>query len=461
MVRRDRMEYTRMLADTCANVSIAKLPPKVIHKAKLCVLDFIANIYGSSMLDPLRSIAGYIHSLGKPERATALGWGFSTGVQDAAFLNGIAAEAIEAQDGLRFGGNHPGVAVIPATLAVAEDIGLGGKDVIEGIIAGYEAANRVAQAMHPGHTLSGFLPTGTCGTFGAAAAVSKLKGMGTEGMLNTLGIAGYILPISMAEQLMGGYTVKIVQGGQAAKVGITASDLAALGITGEPYVLEGSSLNGGFTQITTKMETKLDKIHEELGKQFSIMDVYFKPYTACRHTHGAIQAILEILDNKSFEIEEIEKIDVFTYGIALIAVGKGISEKDTFVSAQFSIPYCVSACLLDGELGPRQLHKNRITDPSILDLSKKVKVSMDEELNSMYPDFTATRVEIHLKGGRKLERQVDTPKGDPRDPMDEKDISDKVVSFSGSRDRRKVADVINMVMDLENIGNIRDLIEII
>ena len=455
------MEYTRMLADTCANVSIDELPPEVIHKAKLCVLDFIANVYGSSVLDPLKSIAGYIHSLGEPERATALGWGFSTGVQDAAFINGTAAEAIEAQDGLRFGGNHPGVAVIPATLAVAEDMGLGGKDVIEGIIAGYEAANRVAQAVHPGHTLSGFLPTGTCGTFGAAAAVSKLKGMGTDGMLNSLGIAGYILPISMAEQLMGGYTVKIIQGGQAAKAGITAADLATLGITGEPYVLEGSPLNGGFTQITTKMETKLDKIHEELGKQFSIMDVYFKPYTACRHTHGAIQATMEILNSESFEIEEIENIDVFTYGIAVIAVGKGIREKDTFVSAQFSIPYCVSACLMDRELGPRQLHKDRIMDPSILDLSMRVKVSMDDELNSMYPDFTATRVEIHLKGGRKLERQINIPKGDPRYPMDEKDISDKVVIFSGSRDKGKVAEIIDMTMDLDNVENIKELTRII
>jgi len=455
------MEYTKMLADLCANVSIEKLTTEVIHKAKLCVLDFIANVYGSSDLDPVKSIAEYIHSLGAGDKATALGWGFKTNVHNAAFINGTAAEAIEAQDGFRFGGNHPGVAVIPATLAVAEDMGLGGKEVIEAIIAGYEAANRVAHAMHPGHTLSGFLPTGTCGTFGAAAAAARLKGIGTEGMLNTLGIAGYIIPISMAEQLMGGYTIKIVQGGQAARAGITAADLAALGITGERNVLEGSDLNGGFTQITTKIEAKLDKIHEDLGKHFSIMDVYFKPYTACRHTHGAIQATLELIKAEFFDIEEIEKIDVFTYGIALIAVGKGITEKDTFVSAQFSIPYCVSACLIDREMGPGQLHTSRIMDPSIIDLSRKVEVNMDDELDRMHPDFTSTRVEIYLKGGRHIKKQADITKGDPRDPMGEKDISEKVMLFSGSRDKRKIADVINMILGLEDIKDIRELTDII
>jgi 2-methylcitrate dehydratase PrpD len=455
------MEYTRKLAEFCAGVYLQRLPVEVIDKARLCILDFLANVYGSLELEAVSRIVSYIRSLGGSETATALGCGFKTGIHSAAFLNGTAAEAIEAQDGLRFGGNHPGTAVIPAALAVAESLGLGGKEVIEAVVAGYEAAARPAAAMHPHHTLAGFLPTGTCGAFGAAAAASKLMGHDAEGILNSLGNAGYLLPLSMAEHLMGGYTSKIVQGGQAASAGITAAGLAGAGVTGPPYVLEGSQLKGGFTQITTRGEPDLKRIVEGLGEHFSIMDIYFKPYTACRHTHGAAQAALELASEEHLHSQHIEAVDVYTYSIASIAVGKGVTAESTFVSAQFSLPYVVSACLIDGEMGPAQLKQDRISDPAILELSQRVKVNVDPELAAAYPGMTATRVEIRLKNGRRLVRQVDIPKGDPRAPMTAEDVADKVRRFASQRDEGALDQVIRLSLELEKVGDIRQLTSII
>jgi 2-methylcitrate dehydratase PrpD len=455
------MEYTRKLAEFCAGVSWERLPAEVTDKAKLCILDFFANVYGSLELEAVSRVVSYIRSLGGPETATALGCGFKTGIHNAAFLNGTTAEAIEAQDGLRFGGNHPGTAVIPAALAVAESLGLGGKQVIEAVVAGYEAAGRPAAAMHPHHTLAGFLPTGTCGAFGAAAAASRLMGHDAEGMLNSLGNAGYLLPLSMAEHLMGGYTSKIVQGGQAASAGLTAAGLAGAGITGAPYVLEGSDLGGGFTQITSRGEPALERIVDQLGEHFSIMDVYLKPYTACRHTHGAAQAALQLVHEESFEPQDIEAVDVYTYHIASVAVGKGVTARSTFVSAQFSLPYVVAACLIDGEMGPAQLREKRISDPAVLELSKKVKVNVDPELSAAYPGMTPSRVEIRLKGGRTLVKQVDIPKGDPRDPMTADDVADKVRRFASPRDERTVDKIIGLSLELEKAGDIRELTAII
>ena len=380
-------------------------------------------------------------------------------MRDAAFVNGVTAEAIEAQDGVRFGGNHPGTAVIPAALAVAEELNLGGGRVLEAVVAGYEAANRVSAAVHPHHTLSGFLPTGTCGTFGAACAAGRLMGLDREGLLNALGNAGYLLPLSMAEQLMGGFTIKIVQGGQAASSGITAAGLARAGVTGAPYILEGSELNGGFAQITTGAEPSLDRVTDQLGEHYSLMDVYFKPYTACRHTHGAAQATLELVREEGVFPEEIQAVTVHTYGIALLAVGKDIVEHDTFVSAQFSIPYVVAACAQDGDLGPGQLTEKRVSDPALLRLSRKVQVVCDDKLNRAYPERTSTRVEMELKGGRKIVRQVDIPKGDPRDPMKEEDLVNKVKRFASSRDPGRLDRAIRRIMDLENVNDIRELTE--
>ena len=120
------MDYTKELVNSVLIYPSISCRDDVKHKAKLCVLDYVANIYGSLELDAVRSVVDFVRSLGGPEAATALGCGFKTGLQNAAFINGTTAEAIEAQDGLRFGGNHPVSAVIPAAFAVAESMGLAG-----------------------------------------------------------------------------------------------------------------------------------------------------------------------------------------------------------------------------------------------------------------------------------------------------------------------------------------------
>jgi len=178
------MEYSKKLSDFCHAIKIEGLPPEVIHKAKLCILDYIANVYGSLQLEATKNVAAYFRSLGGPEEATVHGLSYRLPVGSAAFINGTSAEAIESQDGLRFGGNHPGTAVIPTAFACTEKFKKTGGDLLSAVVAGYEAADRAAASVHPRHTLSGFLPTGTCGTFGAAVAAARLMGLDKERVSN-------------------------------------------------------------------------------------------------------------------------------------------------------------------------------------------------------------------------------------------------------------------------------------
>ena len=455
------MDETKKLADFAAAISYDELPAAVVEKAKHCLLDFFANIYGSLQIDEVARVVAHVRAQGGPEIATVLGAGFATGGQQAAFVNGVLAEALEAQDGLRFGGNHPGVAVIPAALALGEQWRLDGKRLIEAIVAGYEVAGRVAAAIHPHHTLSGFLPTGTCGAFAAAAAAAKMLGQDAARLRQSLGIAGYLAPLSMAEHLMGGFTAKILQGGQAASAGMTAAGLAEAGLTGAPYVLEGSHLNGGFTQITTKNNANLERITQGLGAAYSISDIYFKPYTACRHTHGSAQAALALIREHPFAPGDIAAVDVYTYMIAAIAVGKGVEKDSSFVAAQFSIPYVVAACLIDGDMGPRQFRRERIADEAILGLAKKVTVHADSELSERYPAQTASRVEIKLSDGRTLRQQVDEPKGDPRDPMTAADLEAKLERFAPADKKNRATEIAALTLALEHIDDLRRLTSII
>ena len=102
--------------------------------------------------------------------------------------------------------------------------------------------------------------------------------------------------------------------------------------------MEGTKLNGGFCKITSQAEPKLERLVEGLGEHYSISDIYFKPNTACRHTHGAAQAVLEMTAETAIDPGNVEEVMVHTYGIAELAVGKGVDAGSTFVSAQFSIP---------------------------------------------------------------------------------------------------------------------------
>lgn len=456
------MDETRRLAEFCAAVAIEEMPPAIVEKAKLCVLDYVANVYGSLRLEEVASVVAYVKAMGSEGPSTALACRFSTTPQNAAFVNGVLAESIEAQDGVRFGGNHPVSSVIPAALAVGELYECSGRDLIEAIVAGYETANRVAASVHPFLTLSGFLPTGACGTFGAAVAAGSMMDLDGKGMLNALGNAGYMTPVSMAEDLMAGCTVKIVQGGQAASAGVTAAGLASQGITGHPQALEGSQLNGGFTRITlNNVDPVISRITDNLGESYSIADVYFKPFTSCRHTHGAAQATLELMKENGFGAPDVESVKVYTYFVANVATGKGLPRDATFVSAQFSIPYVAAACLLDGEMGPAQLTARRIGAPDIAGLMGRVTVEAEDRLNAKYPDKTPSRVEILLKDGRRLDRQVDIPLGDPRVPLEAAEIAEKILRFAGDGDTQRANRIAEVVRHLESLESIADLTNII
>jgi len=141
-------------------------------------------------------------------------------------------------------------------------------------------------------------------------------------------------------------------------------------------------------------------------------------------------------------------------------VGKHITTNSSFVAAQFSIPYTVSACIFDGDLGPAQITEKRISDSTLIEFSKKVTVKAADDLNAMYPDKTASRVTIKLNNGQIIQKQVDIPKGDPRDPMNVEDIKQKIKRFA--KHRKVNADALaEMVMNIEKIKNINELIKII
>ncbi len=451
----DGQGCTQRLAQFCVDLQCTTLPADAVDKTKLCILDSIGTMLaGATTTLGAKALRAGARFDSEPI-AALIGSGRRASPPAAALVNGTLSEIFELQDGWRFGNNHPCV-VIPAALAVAQWKGANGAALLESIVAGYEVTNRLAWAVHPNHLARGYLPTGTAGTCGSAAAAAKLMGFRTERMVDALGVAGFILPVSTAENLWCGYSAKPLHSGYAAKLGIEAALMAEEGFSGCP--IEGTPQRGrGFLEITTG-EVKFDRIVDRLGEHFTVRDVYFKAFPACRHVHGTAQATLNIVRDHRVDPREVERIDVFTYSLSASLLNRYTNAQSSMIAAQFSIPYVTAAAIVDRSLGTEQFGDQRIHDPEIIELARKVRVSPDSDIDARYPQVTPTRVEIRMHSGEVLRDQVDMPKGDPRTPMSEGELFDKFDHLAGlALDPERVAGIKDLVMDLERATDLAPL----
>ena len=452
--------YTAKLADFCADLSYDSVPLPAIQQMKWALLDNIGVITGASATEEGSQFADFVSEFQDREEATAIGFGFRSSMRNTAFLNGTMSELLELQDGYTKGGVHACCGVISASLACAEYLEKGGKDLLLANIVGYEVANRVAEVMHPSHLARGFQPTGTAGAIGAAAAAGKLMGFDRNQMYNAIGIAAFILPVSTGDNLWGGYTIKPVHGGAAAKAGIESALLAQKGFTA--CSLEGDpKLNKGFCVIVSD-KPNFEKMIDKLGEKYTINDVYFKPYSCCRINHSPVEITLDLAQRNKINPTEVKSILVRTYQFAAAVPGsiRTISVS-SMIDCQFSTAYCVAAALMDGRVGLEQFVSDRIRDPRIHQLADRVSIIADEELENLRPANRPAIVEISLKNGKEVSGRVDYPKGDSRKPMSDAELIQKFESLASHMlSEEKVNRIQSTVMDLEQITHVGKLIQL-
>jgi 2-methylcitrate dehydratase PrpD len=198
--------YSKKIAEFVASLNYEDLPKEVIEKAKDCVRDHLGCVLGAYPIEESKMVAEWVRDLGDRNESTIFGWGYKTSCRNAAFANGYFAEVLETQDGTSYGNNHPASVILPATLAVAEHLGKGGKEFLTAVVAGYEVTNRISASLPPAKSM-GFVKTGIAGALAASLSVGKLLGLNSSQLVHALGIAGFILPISSREN-MSGPTIK-------------------------------------------------------------------------------------------------------------------------------------------------------------------------------------------------------------------------------------------------------------
>ena len=398
------MTLSQQLARFAAAVRFEELPPEAVEMAKKCLLDWMGSVLAGSTQPPAAMARRFVESLGGRPDAAVFGTSLRTGVAQAAFANGLASHIVEMDDLHRRSTLHPAAPVISAALAAAEREGASGRRLVEAMVVGYDVATRIAEAVNPSHYRF-WHNTATCGTFGAAAAVAKVLGLGEEAFAHALGSAGS-QAAGLWEFMRDGAMTKHLHTGQAALNGVTAAYLAREGFTGARAILEGDK--GFFRAMAERADPS--RVTEGLGRQFKILENSFKMFPCCGHTHSAIAAALKLRGRHGFDPPEVERIDVRTYRAALDIAGHAAPR--TPYEAKFSLTYTVAAALARGRVGLDEFEASALQDPAVEAVRQRTQVAVDPAHDRAYPQRWAATVEVQLRDGRRLAATVDRVPGE-------------------------------------------------
>jgi len=435
------MDYRLEISNFIQNIRFSQLPAPVIQQAKRCLLDTVGCILAGLSTPIGKSVVELSSLFPQPKGASVLGARRDVFPLIAAMANGFLANALDADDGHRTARGHPGGVIIPAALAAAELKDCDGKAFIEALVVGYEIGLRSGLAINSGEAYWG---SAHWATFGATASAAKILKLLAGKEIHALGISEMLTPTG---QLMGWITAKdipiIKEGmGWAAATGLFSTMLAEKATTGTLTLFDHRE---EIAQISS------------LGSDFEILKLYFKQYPSCRWTHSALDNMLAIIREKGLDSNDIAFIRVKTFKEAALLDSK---EPQTIEDAQYSIPFVLGAALAEGSFAPQQMNEEKLRDPRILDLARRIHISIDPDLQEKFPESALAKVEVETHKGEIFIKSDEKVKGDWDMPLTDQELKEKFLSFSTvTLSAPQAHKVLRLIENLEKIDHMKDFFE--
>ncbi|MBQ6334462.1 MAG: MmgE/PrpD family protein [Erysipelotrichaceae bacterium] len=439
---------TANFIDSIYDFSRQEFPADVLQEAKNCLLDYIGcTMIGASVLR--NETASYLNKMAIDRgRCTVIGTNRKADVLTAAFLNGFHSHYIELDDGHRFGMIHIGSVVISAILPFVQDNGLSGDDLLRGIVTGYEATIRLSSAIQPGHKKKGFHATGTCACIGAAIGAAAAIGY-EKALYNPVICAAATSAAGLLEMSDGGSKLKPYTIGHAAMAAINAVCFANEALDGPKDILGGD--RGFFKACAENVD--LNRLLKPCETGYAIKTIYRKPYAACRHAHGAVEAALRICEDNDIDLNDIQEVLIEIYDLAL--KGHDHTEILNTDSAKMSIPYGVASAICFGKVNYEQFSDACINDERIKKVLKKIMIIENKELSALVPDKRASIVTIKTAEASYTCR-ADYPYGEPENPLSREALEEKYYSLmaSSGKDRELSKELLNWIYNIEKDLNV-------
>jgi 2-methylcitrate dehydratase PrpD len=388
-------QETVQLARYAAGLRYENLPPAVVAQAKEIIADTVAACICGADMPWSRIVIDYAERTGPGGASRILGRGTQVQAPAAALANGALAHAFELDSLTRPGaGAHPGATVLPPALAIAQQVGASGKELIAAVIAGNEVMIRIGRATGHTNEARGFHAPGTTGPFGAAVACGLLLGLDERGMTNALGIAGSLAGGLLEFARGDGGMVKRLHLGRASEAGVMAASLAAGGFEGPRTVIEGEF---GFLRVFC---TEWDETHltRGLGSDFVTMSAVLKRYPCHATAHAPVRAVRDLQAAHKFAGGDVAAITVTA--TRRMIERHNILEPPDLMLAQYSIPFCVALALFREARDPGSYDETALADPQIRALTRKVKLVLDAGDGHA----AGSQVTVTLADGRTFER---------------------------------------------------------
>lgn len=369
----------------------------------------------------------------------------------AALLNGTAAHALDYDDVLDPAASHVSAVMVPALLALGEELGVIGADVVDAYLVGVEVQECLAEAVNMAHYTRGWHTTLTLGAPSAAAACARLLRLDTPTTLHA---------ISLATSLAGGFKrqfgtqAKPLHAGLAAQHGIVAARLAAAGLTADAEPLEGAR---GFGELMAGPGAAgfVPAVLERLDGPPAVLrpGLWLKRYPCCASTHRAVDGLLAILREEALQAHDIAEVQTVVSEAAVRNLMYG--RPDNPLQARFSMPYCLAAAAIDTDLRLSTFREDAIRRPDLLAFLPKVTMHADPEQPADMPATVrswATTTVITRTGQRHARRVVD-PKGYPDQPLTEAELAAKFADCSAGQPEA----VAGSYESWRRIGRVRSL----
>ncbi|MBI4331720.1 MAG: MmgE/PrpD family protein [Chloroflexi bacterium] len=450
------MDASHALAQNVVNIKFQDIPAEAVRAAKMSILDTLGTTLAAGTLDDAsHPVVDFVKEGGGKPESTIIGFGGQAPAWMAAFANSTMAHALDYDDSHEKAMTHGGIAIVPASFAMAERIGkVSGKAFIAAVVLGQDLAFRVSLAT-PKEPRD-WHPSTVYGIFGVAAAAGKLLGLTVDQVQHALGIA-YSQASGNRQAVSDASQTKRLEVGFASMGGILSALLAQKGITGAVNSLEGEF---GLYKVYHRGVYDPAVLTSELGKRFEGVNLTFKPYPSGRGSHSSIDATLAMVREHDIKPGDVESITVFKASTPAKVLGEPVERKrrpENVIDAQFSIPYTVACAVVRRRVGLREITPEAIKDPAILDVAQKVSVQANPEFNKFKNTFIPGITEIRTTGGKVYSKRVDVTYGSPENPMPKEVFKQKftdcasyaVKPLSGA-DLNKV---IEMVMNLENVDD--------
>ncbi|MBS0522343.1 MAG: MmgE/PrpD family protein [Proteobacteria bacterium] len=436
---------TAELARKAAHLAWNDFPDDLVERTKQCLLDWFAVTVAGAQDELTDILVGEAMEDGAKGSSSLVGRSEKTVPSAAALINGAASHALDYDDVNFAMGGHPTVTVVPALLALGEQMAASGRLFVESFIAGYETSGRVGRLVAPSHYQKGFHVTGTVGSFSATAAAGRMLRLTDAQLAVAFGIA--------ATQAAGlksnfGTMCKPLHAGTASEHGLRAARLAARGFTARGDSLE---CDQGFARSQSD-HLEIEAALAEPPQGWHLRNNLFKHHASCYITHSPIECAKDIRLKSNFPPERVKKI------VLRIEPGAdkvcNIPHPTTGLEAKFSLRQTVAMALTGVDTANIDSYTAAITqDPRIKALREKTEISFQPDIA-----HSVAELAIQLDDGTTLEATHDSgvPWADvakQRRALETK-FDSLVTPILGAAGTRRLHDAIERIDSLSDVGDL-------